>query len=142
MPILNEAPAALFALLHAASAAESEVDGQLAAVGLSLPKLAALHHLVEAGEPLPLGQLADRLRCVRSNVTQLIDRLEADGLVARAPDPNDGRARLAVVTLLGRERYVEGARLQRDAERAFFAALSPEEADHLAVLVRKLGERR
>ena len=142
MPALTDVPAALLALLHAASAAESEVDAQLAAVGLSLPKLAALHHLVDAGQPLPLGQLADRLRCVKSNVTQLVDRLEADGLVARAPDPNDGRARLAVVTTLGRERYVEGARLQGEAERAFFGALSPEEADQLSVLIRKLGRRR
>ncbi len=142
MPTLSDAPAALLALLHAASAAESEVDGQLAAIGLSLPKLAALHHLVEAGGPLPLGQLADRLRCVKSNVTQLVDRLEADGLAAREADPNDGRACLAAVTTLGRERYAEGARLQAEAERAFFGALSPDEADHLAALLGRLGGRR
>ena len=46
----------------------------------SAHKLAALHHLTQAGESLPLGQLAERLSCVKSNVTQLVDRLEADGL--------------------------------------------------------------
>ena len=78
-------------LLHAAGSVESFVDAKLAAVGLSLPKLAALSRLVEAGESLPLGQLAERLACVKSNVTQLIDRLEAEGLVSRLPDPGDRR---------------------------------------------------
>jgi len=74
------------------------VEERLADAGLSLPKLAALHQLSQAGDSLPLGQLAERLACVKSNVTQLVDRLEADGLVVRAADPNDRRSRLAVLT--------------------------------------------
>ena len=73
----------LFAVLHASSVLESRVEARLSEVGLSLAKLAALHRLTEAGESLPLGQLAERLSCVKSNVTQLVDRLEADGLVSR-----------------------------------------------------------
>ncbi|MBW8869126.1 MAG: MarR family transcriptional regulator, partial [Acidobacteria bacterium] len=84
-------------MLHAAGTLESRVEEQLAEVGLSLPKLAALHQLSQAGDSLPLGQLAERLACVKSNVTQLVDRLEADGLVVRAADPNDRRSRLAVI---------------------------------------------
>ena len=84
----------LFALLHAASSLENAVELRLASVGLSIPKLAALGQLVLAGESLPLGQLAERLSCVKSNVTQLVDRLEADAFVTRAPDPNDRRSRL------------------------------------------------
>jgi len=76
----------LFAVLHAASSLEARVESRLAEVGLSLPKLAALHHLSQAGDSLPLGQLAERLACVKSNVTQLVDRLESDGLVTRAAD--------------------------------------------------------
>src|SRR5688572_1573939 len=105
-----ERTAGLFALLHAAGSAEGFVESKLAAVGLSIPKLAALDRLVEAGNSLPLGQLAERLACVKSNVTQLVDRLEADGLVERAPDPNDRRSRLAVLTDRGRTAYTEGAR--------------------------------
>src|SRR3954449_7071190 len=98
----------LFAVLHASSVLESRVETRLADVGLSLAKLAALHRLSEAGESLPLGQLADRLACVKSNVTQLIDRLEADGLVSRAADPNDRRSRLAVLTDAGKAAYAKG----------------------------------
>jgi DNA-binding MarR family transcriptional regulator len=50
-----------------------------ARVELSPPKYSALNQLVLAGRPLMLGELAARLTCVRSNITQLVDRLEADG---------------------------------------------------------------
>src|SRR5919205_3946685 len=106
----------LFAVFHAASTLESKVEQRLAEVGLSLPKLAALHQLSQAGDSLPLGQLAERLACVKSNVTQLVDRLEADGLVMRAADPNDRRSRLAVITDNGKTAYARGSQIQQQAE--------------------------
>src|SRR5215212_7918891 len=90
-------PTGLLAVLHAANAAEAEVESKLNEVHLSMAKLMALKALAEAGESLPLGQLAERLSCVKSNITQLVDRLEADGLVVRKPDPRDRRTRLAVM---------------------------------------------
>ena len=108
----NAQPADLATLLHAAYAAEAEVEAKLGAIGLSLAKLAALKALSDAGEPLPLTQLADRLSCVKSNITQLVDRLEADGFVQRQADPNDRRARLATLTAAGRK---ASARCQRSS---------------------------
>jgi len=131
----------LFAVLHAASSLESRVDSRLAAVGLSLPKLAALHALVSAGDTVPLGQLAGRLACVKSNVTQLIDRLEADGFVSRQADPTDRRSRLAAITDAGRCAYEEGLRIQQDAEKDLFGALSADESAQLTHLIRKLDPR-
>lgn len=128
----------LFTVLHAASALESEVESRLNKAGLSLPKLAALHQLAEAGGSLPLGQLAERLSCVKSNVTQLVDRLEADAFVERAPDPNDRRSRLAVLTESGRRAYDEGARIQQDAERELFGVLTAAESAQLIELIQKL----
>lgn len=132
-------PLGMFGLLKAANSVADFVEARLATVGLSIPKLAALQRLVDAGDALPLGQLAGRLACVKSNVTQLIDRLEADGLVERIPDPADKRSRLAVITDAGRRACAEGARLQRDAEATLFASLSPDEAALLAAIVRKLS---
>jgi len=132
----------VFALLHAAGSAEAFIDAKLAAAGLSIPKLAALQRLAEAGESLPLGQLAERLACVKSNVTQLVDRLEADGLVARAPDPSDRRSRLAVLTPAGRRACDEGAQIQRDAEARLLDALSPAEQSTLAAIIAKLDAAR
>lgn len=128
----------LFAVLHASSVLESRVEARLAEVGLSLAKLAALHHLSRAGESLPLGQLAERLSCVKSNVTQLVDRLEADGLVSRAGDPNDRRSRLAVLTVSGRKAYAKGSEIQAQAEKELFGALSADESRQLHELLAKL----
>ncbi len=49
-----------------------------------------------------MGDLAKELLCDASNVTQLVGRLEARGLVTREPDPNDRRARRVSITAAGR----------------------------------------
>jgi DNA-binding MarR family transcriptional regulator len=115
------------------------VESRLATIGLSIPKLAALQRLTDAGGSMPLGQLAGRLACVKSNVTQLIDRLETDGLVQRSVDPVDKRSRLAILTEAGRTACEEGVRIQRTAETEVFASLSQEEASQLAEIISKLA---
>src|SRR3954469_18956962 len=130
----------LFAVLHASSVLEGRVEAQLSEVGLSLAKLAALHHLTQAGESLPLGQLAERLACVKSNVTQLVDRLEADGLVSRTSDPNDRRSRIAVLTDAGKTAYSKGSEIQKQAERELFGVLTAEETELLHGLLAKLQQ--
>ena len=130
----------LFAVLHASSVLESRVETKLADIGLSLAKLAALRRLAEAGDSLPLGQLAERLKCVKSNVTQLVDRLEADGLVSRAADANDRRSRLAVLTETGRKAYLRGSEILEATERELFVALTHDESAQLHTLLAKITE--
>jgi DNA-binding MarR family transcriptional regulator len=132
------APVDLMAILHLAHAAENELEGKLNGIGLTLTKLLALRLLAEAGEPLPLGQLADRLSCVKSNITQIVDRLEADGLVARKPDPGDRRTRLAALTATGRRLCQEATRMQQDTERELAGRLTREEAQSLGALLTKM----
>jgi DNA-binding MarR family transcriptional regulator len=142
---MNDTPrgpaAGLVSLLHTAGAVQAHVESKLGAVGLSLAKLAALSALVDAGESMPLGQLAGRLSCVKSNITQLVDRLEADGLVARKPDPRDRRTRLAVMTAAGRKACRDGTRIRQLTERDLFGALTRDEAHQLAALMEKLEPR-
>lgn len=133
------APLDLLSLLHTAYAAQAKVEAELDSVGLSLPKLLALKALADAKEPVPLGQLADRLSCVKSNITQLIDRLEVDGLVVRKPDPDDRRAKLAALTAKGRTACRDGLRVQQEAEKGLMATLSGDESRQLAALLGKLG---
>ena len=133
-------PTGLFGVLHASNVLESRIEARLSEAGLSLAKLAALHRLTEAGESLPLGQLAERLACVKSNVTQLVDRLEADGLVSRIGDPNDRRSRLAVLTDAGKTAYAKGSEIQKQAERDLFGVLTPSESETLHQLLRKLQQ--
>lgn len=101
-----------------------------------MSKLGVLTKLVEAGRPLALSELAARLSCVRSNMTQLIDRLEADELVRRIDDPSDRRSVLAMVTPLGEAKQAEGAR-ELGEIREHFAESLP--ADDRAALARALA---
>src|SRR3954470_1612558 len=132
-------PVELLGILHAAHVAEAEVETKLGGVGLSLAKLVCLKALADPGDPLPRGQLAERLSCVKSNITQLVDRLEADGLVARLPDPKDRRARLAALTVAGRRACEQGTQVQEAAERALLGGLTPDESRQLGALLAKVG---
>jgi DNA-binding MarR family transcriptional regulator len=116
-------------LLEAAHAIEERLESALEAVGLSAAKYTALEALVQAHAPLTLGELAGRLRCVRSNVTQLVDRLEADGLVKRVDDPEDRRAVRAVVTDLGAERHAAGTEAMTRVQSELAARVDPAERD-------------
>jgi DNA-binding MarR family transcriptional regulator len=109
----------MFSLLQAAQAIEKRLEEALEQVGLSNAKFGALTHLVQAGEPLSLSECAARMTCVRSNVTQLMDRLEAEGLVRRVDDPDDRRGVRAMVTSLGIERQAAGAKQVDQVQREF-----------------------
>jgi len=100
----------MFSVVNAGRAIEQRLEEALNETGLSLAKFGALTHLIEAGEPLNLSECAKKMTCVRSNITQLMDRLEADGLVRRVEDPKDRRAVRAEVTKLGTERQAAGAK--------------------------------
>jgi MarR family transcriptional regulator, organic hydroperoxide resistance regulator len=56
-------------------------------------------HLLD--EPLPMSTLAERLSCDASNVTGIVDRLEARGLIERRGAEGDRRVKLLAVTRRG-----------------------------------------
>lgn len=124
-----------FLMLGALHEMEAHLESALGRAGLSLAKFRALSQLVEAREPVPLGSLADRCACVRSNMTQLVDRLEADGLVERVSDPTDRRSVRAALTEQGRARHSEGVEILEQAEREVFARLGEADRASLARLV-------
>src|SRR5580704_9261875 len=55
-------------------------------------------HLLEPGRPVPMGRLAETLACHASNVTGLVDRLEARGLVERRLSEDDRRIKVLKLT--------------------------------------------
>jgi DNA-binding MarR family transcriptional regulator len=98
---------------------------------LSLAKLNVLGILVGSSAPLTLGELAQKLACVRSNVTQLVDRLESDGLVRREADPADRRSIRAVVTDAGRDREKAGSIALANVQDEISQVLSGFDAGHI-----------
>jgi DNA-binding MarR family transcriptional regulator len=136
---MNERPhAELAEILGALHAVETRLEAALETVGLSLGKYKALARLVAAGEPLPLRTLAEQCACVRSNITQLIDRLEAEKLVVRTDDPNDRRSIRAELTAEGRARYKAGSRAVQAVETEVLGGLPKAQRETLMGLLRSL----
>lgn len=51
---------------------------------------------------LPVGKIGERLQVHPASVTNAVQRLQADGLVERSANPNDGRSVIAAITPEGR----------------------------------------
>ncbi len=82
----------------------SRADALLRPFGLTFARYEVLMLLsfTRTGS-LPLGKVGERLQVHAASVTNLVDRLEAGGLVARIPHPSDGRGILAAITGEGRD---------------------------------------
>src|SRR2546426_9873507 len=105
----------------------------------SLAKLGLLRLLAEAKQPLPLSELAQHQRCVRSNITQIVDRLEKDGLVRRRADADDRRSVRAALTPAGERAYARGMRALAQAQRAIASSLKSTDAGILQAALETLA---
>jgi DNA-binding MarR family transcriptional regulator len=128
-------------LLHTLMETSHQVEHRLEEVlqpqGLSLPKLVLLHQLIQAEAPVSLSDLSLRLGCAKSNITQLVDRLEADALVERLAEPGDRRGKLAAITERGRHRYTAARQAVAVVEQDLVATLPASERDQLAAMLRR-----
>lgn len=111
----------------------------LSELGISPQQSMAIGTL-KPGEAMPMSALAEALHCDNSNITGIVDRLEAAGLAERRPDERDRRVKAVVLTR-------DGERMQIEIERrageppATIASLSPEDAVALRdILSRALGD--
>ena len=120
-----------YVLLHAARAMEARVESALSQYGLSMAKLGILRHLVLEGAPLTLTRLAELNSCVKSNITQLVDRLEADKLVERIGDPDDRRSVRAAITEAGIDACANGNAEVGAVERELVSFLGRPEYERL-----------
>lgn len=126
---IGDGQGGMLGLLGVAQVLQNRLEAALESVGLSVPKYFALQRLVEAGSPVSLSSLAERQRCVRSNITQLVDRLEADGLVRRVDDPADRRAVLAMATPLGAERFAAATTAIDKVQTDLASRIAPEDRE-------------
>ena len=91
--------------------------------GIPLAWYDVLLELREAGGRLTMGQLGERVVLSRTRVSRLVDELAAAGLVAREPNPHDGRSAYAVLTAAGKRRFLAAARVYLPAIEREFAAV-------------------
>jgi DNA-binding MarR family transcriptional regulator len=79
-------------------------DAVLRPLGLTFARYEVLMLLSFSQQgALPLGKIGERLQVNAASVTNAVDRLQADGLVTRQSNPDDGRGRLARLTTAGRQ---------------------------------------
>ncbi len=114
----------MHALFEAAHDLRTRLEEALQAAGLSSAKYMALQQLAKHGEPITLRELAAGQKCAASNITQLVDRLESDGLVRRVDDATDRRSVRAELTPLGRRQQAVGARAVANVQADFARSLS------------------
>ena len=104
--------------------------------GLSLVGFSILDRLDETGGTRN-ADLAEHFALDKSTLSRQIGVLEAEGLIARAPDPADHRVQVFTTTDAGRDR-LRSARRQRDeAFRRRLADWTDEDLEDFAALLRR-----
>ena len=106
--------------------------------GLSPPQLFALKTL-DPDNPMPMSALAAALHCDNSNVTGLVDGLEAQGLVERRPGEHDRRVRMLVVTAGGAEVRARVAAVMQEVPPELAALSGADQRALRDILKRALG---
>jgi DNA-binding MarR family transcriptional regulator len=97
-------------------------------------------HLLEPGAPVAMRELAETLSCDASNVTGLVDRLEARGLVARRPSPRDRRVKVLDLTPTGSRLRAELLKEVADAANPLARLTPREQRTLIRILERLLAE--
>jgi DNA-binding MarR family transcriptional regulator len=130
--------AAVTSIMRAQQVLMARLNDLLRPLGLTFPRYEALMLLsfTRTGA-LPLGKIGERLQVHRTSVTNIVDKLEADGLVRRVPHENDRRATLAEITDAGRETAARATAALNDA--AFgIDALGNDDQEAVTALLRAL----
>src|SRR5215510_11911013 len=96
--------AAVTSIMRVQQILQSTVDTALRPHGLTFARFEALVLLTFSRRgSLPMRVMGERLQLHPTSVTNIVDRLEADGLVKRTPHPSDRRTTLVEISPAGRE---------------------------------------
>lgn len=142
-PDLETLPMAVFGRIYRLAAAmRGRVDKAYAPYGgMSLGEFDVLATLRRSGEPYALSprELTATLMITTGGMTGRLDKLEKAGLLSRSPDPNDRRGLRVTLSERGMELVDQAVGAGLAQQRAALeAALTPEEAEQLAGLLRSL----
>lgn len=113
-----------FRLLRLETRIRAALGERLREIGLSVPQCDVLSTLTEQ-EGVSQQDLAKRLYVTKGNISGLIDRLVAAGLVERRTLPNDRRSHAIHLTPQGRRAAEAGIALQMDFVAATLGRLPP-----------------
>jgi DNA-binding MarR family transcriptional regulator len=134
----SDTMAAVTSIMRVQQILQSAVDTALRPHGLTFARYEALVLLSFSRRgSLPMRVMGERLQLHPTSVTNIVDRLEADGLVQRLPHPTDRRTTLVEITDSGRDRM----KVATEAVVAVdfgFRGLGTKETDQLTGLLAKV----
>lgn len=104
----------------------------------TLPRFDLMSQLDRAPDGLKMGELSRRMMVTGGNVTGITDGLEAEGLVARSPDPEDRRALRVRLTTAGRRAFRLMASEHEGWIVDLFGGLEPAQRSMLSDLLGRL----
>jgi DNA-binding MarR family transcriptional regulator len=107
-----------------------------------IPAHAGVLRLVHASEGLSQQKLGATLQMAPSRLVGLIDELEHRGFLERRDQPSDRRSYALYLTGKGRDVLKEIAHVARAHQQELCAALTDEERDQLAALLRRIAEQQ
>ena len=110
------------------------VDQTMTAAGLSFSRVKVMMRLDKHG-PMNQSTLAGLLGFAPRSVTEIVDALERDGLVARTDDENDRRARIVALTPAGAQAFEAAQIVRGKAMDEVFGSLTATERATLAGLL-------
>ncbi len=105
------------------------------------PVQCQLLNLIDPERPLAMNRLAEMLACDASNVTGLVDRLEARGLVQRRPSAEDRRVRVVELTPAGSRLRLELLRRVTEAALPLSRLTGSQRRSLLRILEVLVGDR-
>jgi DNA-binding MarR family transcriptional regulator len=111
----------------------------LHARGLSMWAYVALTHLAKAPAPTQMA-LAEQMRYDKTRLIAILDELAEEGLIERAPDPEDRRARIVRLTATGRARHLEAQADIRVMEAEMLEGLSDAQRAMLRETLARLAD--
>jgi MarR family transcriptional regulator, organic hydroperoxide resistance regulator len=114
--------------------------GTVTELELSPPQAHALK-VLRPGHPIAMRELADGLHCDPSNITGIVDRLEARGLVERGAAAGDRRVKTLLLTARGVELRARLLDRLSEPPPAIAALTAGEQRQLLDLLRRVVGGR-
>jgi len=127
-------------LLTCSNLVEAEIRRRLAAqFAVTLPRFDLLAQLDKVPDGLTLGETSRRMMVSNANVTTLVERLVADGLISRRTGPRDRRTSYISLTPEGRTAFAAMARAHERWIAELFHGLEPRD---LASLMQLLGKTK
>jgi DNA-binding MarR family transcriptional regulator len=105
--------------------------------GVTLPRFDLMAQLDKTPAGMTLGELSQRMMVSNGNITGLVERLLAQGLLDRRAAPHDRRVQRVRLTAAGRRAFGAMARANADWVSELFADLTPQDVDGLMRLLAK-----